>query len=298
MATNQIKVFLSFIDGEETQLRNDLNSMLNKAGIEVLSVNRVSGSEQQLKDEIIKNVDQATCSLHILGNSYGKTLESDASMSLSKFQFLEAKKKLKLNSDFKMFLWYPQLGSNPNKEILQDVFINEIRYGIENNMVFATTNSPIQLVDDIRNMMEAKEQTHFDIKNTEVFLMFNQLDEGEAEGVIDMLSDIVELEKLNIIQDSDTDYSEFCNQQIGKSKLAVIYFRETSDWALPFVQQVWKKVGGAASHTPILLIGSDDPEHNRGKVFKAPKVISLIVSGDLIPLEIKVQYDKILEAIS
>jgi len=34
------------------------------------------------------------------------------------------------------------------------------------------------------------------------------------------------------------------------------------------------------------------------KKFKAPKVVSLIVSGELIPLEIKVQYDKIIEGIN
>lgn len=295
MATNTIKVFLSHADGEETTLRDDLNAMLKKAGIDVLAVTESSDNEQQFIGDVKKNVEQAACSLHILGNTFGSTFHNDASMSLTKFQFLEAKKKLKTNPEFKMFLWYPRQVVGSNKEILQKAFINEIRYGIENNMIFATTSSAIQLVDDIRHMMEAKEQTHFDIKDTEIFLMFNQLDEGEAEGVIDMLSDIVELEKLNIIQDSDTDYSEFCHQQIGKSKLAVVYFKDTSDWALPFVQQVWKKVGGAASHTPILLIGSDDPEHNRGKIFKAPKVISLIVSGDLIPLEIKVQYDKVME---
>ena len=103
------------------------------------------------------------------------------------------------------------------------------------------------------------------------------------------------VEKLNIIQDSDMDYSELCFQQIGKAKLAVVYFKETSDWALPFVQQVWKKVGGASTNTPILLIGDENPDINKGKSFKAPKVVSLIVSGELIPLEIKMQYDKLVD---
>ncbi|MCE9539401.1 MAG: hypothetical protein K8R85_09305, partial [Bacteroidetes bacterium] len=95
------------------------------------------------------------------------------------------------------------------------------------------------------------------------------------------------------IQDSDTDYSDLCKQQISKSKLAVIYFKESADWALPFAQQVWKKIGGATSHTPILLIGDIDPHTNTNKKFNAPKVISLIVAGELIPLEIKIQYDKV-----
>ena len=99
------------------------------------------------------------------------------------------------------------------------------------------------------------------------------------------------------MQDSDMNYSEYCSQQMKKSKLAVIYFKESADWALPFSQQVWKKVGGAMSKTPILLIGDDDPETNLNKKLKVPKIISLIVSGTLIPLEIKVQYDKVVELI-
>ena len=74
--------------------------------------------------------------------------------------------------------------------------------------------------------------------------------------------------------------------------MAVVYFKESADWALPFAQQIWKKLGGAAAKTPILLIGDEDPDTNMNKKFKAPKVISLVMAGILIPLEIKVTYDK------
>jgi hypothetical protein len=144
-------------------------------------------------------------------------------------------------------------------------------------------------------MMEEDENFEFDIKDTEIFLMFNELDEFEAEEIIDMLSDVVDVETLIIIQDENVEYLEFCSHQINKSKLAVIYFKETSHWALPFVRQVWKKIGGALSHTPILLIGDDDPKSNIDKKFEAPKVVSLIISGEMIPLEIKVQLDKLTE---
>jgi hypothetical protein len=163
-------------------------------------------------------------------------------------------------------------------------------------MVFSNAASAIQLTDDIRSLMEFKEQVTFDLNSTDIFLISNQLDENEANEIIDMLSDIVPVEKLNIIQDSDVDYSELCKQQISKSKLAVIYFKESADWALPFAQQVWKKIGGATTHTPILLIGDEDPDTNSNKKFNAPKVISMIVAGELIPLEIKVNYDKVIES--
>jgi len=70
-----------------------------------------------------------------------------------------------------------------------------------------------------------------------------------------------------------------------KSKLGVIYFREASDWALPFIQQIWKMAGGASSGTPLLLIGDDSLEANQVKKFNAPKVVSKIVAKDLIALE-------------
>ena len=258
--------------------------------VELLAIMQSAGMN------IITDLSLASCSVHILSSDYGKCLENDPSTSISKSQFKEAKKKLAANPEtFKMFIWYPPEVLAATKEPLQEEFINEIRNSITQNMVFTNIASPIQLVDDMRSMLSTEQKTKFDIKEAEVFLVFNQLDEGEADGIIDMLSDIVDVQKLNIVQDSDMDYSEFCSQQIEKSKLAVVYFKETADWALPFAKQIWKKVGGASSHTPILLIGDEDPDVKLNKKFKAPKVISLIVAGELIPLEIKVNYDKVLE---
>jgi hypothetical protein len=290
-----VKVFLPWAGASMENQREELYHTLSKAGMDVFPQSFSSANEEILKEEISAGLSKADCSAHLIGNEYGETLSLDASVSFIKYQYQLAKQKTASGNGFKMFIWHPQYLLNEEKEILQDAFINEIRYGIVQNMIFSNTASAIQLANDIRMLMSKEEVSHFDVKDTEIFIMFNQLDEPEANDVIDMLGDIVDVEKLNIIQDSDTDYSELCNQQIGKSKLAVIYFRETSDWALPFVQQVWKKVGGASSHTPILLIGTDDPVNNKNKIFKAPKVISLILSGELVPLEIKVQYDKVLE---
>ncbi len=135
----------------------------------------------------------------------------------------------------------------------------------------------------------------FDVNPTDIFLIYNQLDEAEADAVTDLLADVVPLEKLNIIQDSGIDYAEYCRQQLEQSKLAVVYFKESADWALPFTKQIWQNSGGASSTTPILLIGDEEPETNANKMLKAPKVVSLIIAGELIPLEIKVQYDRIVE---
>ena len=284
--TPSATVFLASCGPEQTAVRNGLSSVLTSAGMSVVPQENDPGQfEQQLQS--------AKCSVHILFPQYGPLTQSQ--VSLAKFQFFEAKKKLEADPGFKMIVWLPPTTDLTVVESTQLDFINEVRNNISKNMVFSNASSAIQLTDDIRSLMDVKEQVAFDTIPTDVFLISNQLDETEAGEIIEMLSDILPVQNLSIVQDSEMDYSEFCSQQIGKSKLAVVYFKESGDWALPFAQQVWKKIGGASSHTPILLIGDEDPETNMNKKFKAPKVISLIIAGELIPLEIKVNYDKVLE---
>ena len=287
---SNVTVFLAQCSQEQSVLRNELSSVLQRAGMQVMPTEEYFKEENSLS-AFDSQLITTKCSVHIIFPQYAPLTGSGA--SIAKIQFQAAKNYLAQNPDFKIFVWLPPSTDILNIESAQLTFINEVKNNISKNMVFSNASSPIQLVDDIRSLMETKEIVEFDLNSTDIFLMSNQLDEGDANEIIDMLSDIVPVEKLNIIQDSDTDYSELCKQQIPKSKLAVIYFKESGDWALPFAQQVWKKIGGATSHTPILLIGDTDPQTNMGKKFAAPKVISLIIEGTLIPLEIKVQYDKV-----
>lgn len=286
-------IYLAFTNVNIEEKRHDLFNTLLKANFQVYPSNLEY--DNGFFSHITEEINSASCSVHIFGLDYGTLLEGQ-SISLAHYQYNVALNKLKENSNYKIFIWFPY-SINDIKDELQLQFISDIRNNITNGINFSTTSSAIQLVDDLRISVKVESKQEFDIKDTDVFLVYNQLDDYDANEVAEMLSDIIPIEKLNIVQDSDMDYSEFCAQQIGKSKLAVIYFKESADWALPFTQQIWKKIGGASSHTPILLIGDEDPETNTNKKFKAPKVVSLIVAGELIPLEIKVQYDKIIEAI-
>ena len=285
--TSNTVVYLSVCSDNQKELRGELEAVLQRAGLKVIPSDNNSTSREATL------IAQADCSVHILHPEYAPTAESDESTSLAKQQLSEAKQLLEVKPGFKIFVWLPPSPPASATNERQASFINEVRSSISKNMIFSTSSSAIQLVDDIRSLMETKEVPVFDISTTEVFLISNQIDEIEAADIIDMLNDIVPVENLNIIQDEDTDYSELCRQQIPQSKLAVVYYKYTSDWALPFTQQVWKKIGGASSPTPILLIGDEDPNADDPKGFKAPKVISMIVAGELIPLEIKVQYDKV-----
>jgi hypothetical protein len=283
-------IYLAFNSSELTDLRTGLLNTLVKAGQQVFPTD-INFNEAH--NSINSGISSALVSVHILGLSYGDVVLEG--MSLEQYQYEKALQKLKIQKNFKIFLWFP-FAITEIKDERQRAFISGIRNNIMEGQVFSNVASPIQLVDDLRSAIQVKVKTEYEIKDTDVFLVHNQLDDNEANEVVDMLSDIIPVEKLNIVQDSDIDYSEFCAQQIGRSKLAVIYFKESADWALPFTQQIWKKIGGASSHTPLLMIGDDDPDTNMNVRFKAPKVVSLIVAGQLIPLEIKVQYDKIVES--
>ena len=286
-------IYLSFTSSEMENYRGDLFNTLQKAGQQVFPSN-ISYSESFFS-HINQEIYNSSSSVHILGKEYGKSMPGQ-NLSVSEYQLEIALKRNEKDPSFKLFIWFPFAFSELTDE-KQKIFISSIRNNIRDGVFFSNTSSPIQLVDDLRISIQPEMKSSYNVNPTEVFLIYNQLDDNEALEVIDMLSDILPVEKLNIIQDSDLDYSEFCSQQISKSKLAVVYFKESADWALPFTQQIWKKVGGASSHTPILLIGDEDPESNSNKTFKAPKVVSMIVSGQLIPLEIKVQYDKVLERV-
>lgn len=287
------KVYLSACTQEASDLRNELCEVLKSAGMEVLSEQDLAPAQQATHvSALLKESNTAVVFLE----PKSIRLEADGRpVFWLPYLMHLAQQELSARQDFNIIVWlsprFPLALFDPD----QQQFVNEVRNNIGKNMVFTNAASAIELVDDLRSLLDVKETTLFDLKDTEIFLISNQLDDYEANEVVDMLMDIVPVEKLSIIQDSDMDYSEYCSQQIGKSKLAVVYFKESGDWALPFAQQVWKKIGGASSHTPILLIGDEDPETNMNKKFKAPKVMSLIVSGELIPLEIKVQYDKITE---
>lgn len=287
-------IFLAYTTPDMEQLRDELMFTLFKAGFQVLPMGEMEQDEQKLRLKTAQDLSKCGSSIHIIGNDFGKKMASENNMSVANYQYNEAKKLLDNGNNFRIFVWHP----NSNKEIVdinQQHFINELQNNILANMTYTNTPSTIQLADDLRSMLEVTQKPSLQLSNTEIFFISNMIDDITAEEITDMLSDVTQIEKLAIEQDSDTDYAELTSQQIAQSKLAVVYFKDSGEWAIPFAQQIWKKIGGAAAKTPILVIGDENPDTNKSKGFKAPKVISMVIAGELIPLEIKVQYDKVLE---
>ncbi len=277
-----------FLSNAPEEKKTELKSILERAGMKVVTGDDVDLHQNSEKVKTL--LDLADCSLHILDPS----ISQESFITTAKDQFILAKKEAEVRPEFKIFIWQSGSITEQVSNTRQGEFINEIRNNVSDNMYYTDVNSMIQLVDDIRSLLETKKKVQYNAKAADVFLIFNQLDESEAAEITDLLSDIVPVERLCIIQDSDEDYSELCAQQIGHSKIAVVYFKFSTVWALPFTQQIWKKIGGASSHTPILLIGDEVPHENKSIKINAPKIICLVVAGELIPLEIKVQYDKVI----
>lgn len=292
--TKKIKVYVSVVSDDMQYLKDHLVKVLNRAGMEVLSAEN---------NKIANNIDSATnkdllyaadCSIHIIGKNSIYDKESDA--SIIEQELTKAGERIKSEwRDFRIFIWYPFNIFDENEDRDQENFISKIRQGIVQNMIFSNRESVVTFVEDIRSVMYGGKPVEYDIEKTELFFIYNALDYESANEIIYMVSDIIEIKKLEIVLSADIDYAEIVAQQIKKTKMVVIYYKYTSDWALPFVQQVWKKTGGASSATPILFIGDGNNEVNNGIGFDAPNVFSLSVPHDIIPVEIKVQFDALNE---
>jgi len=288
----QIKVFLSEVTDEMLATRNFLSKILTRAGLDIFLLDQELEHEEY-KLRLIEGIQSADCTIHILGHSYGKLINAQKQTSISEFQFNVAKKYQNQNIISKIFVWYPQDLLEEPLDLFQESFINSVRNNITGNMVYSNHDSPVVFVEDLRSIMISEKKENKDIKETDVFFVYNELDDDEAIGIIDLVSDIADVTKLSIIQNSTEDYLSHIANQVEKTKLLVIYYNRTVDWAISFVQQVWNKTGGASSKAQILFIGDTETPINETKIVDIPKVITLCMSADLIPLEIKVQLDKL-----
>lgn len=287
-------IYLAWTSGDMKEQREEMAIILQKAGFNVLPSIDCPADDSTFKEKVQEELSRCTCSLHILSGEFGRRFESDDETSFPQYQFNEVKKRLDGDKDFNSFVWmYPD--ANQNMKPAQQDFIKYVRNNITRNMMFSNTPGPMQLVDDIRIVTMKQDAKVYDSKDTDIFFIFNEQDEQEARIITDKLSLEYPVEIMNIMPDSEDQYRGISSQQIPKSKLAVVYFKYAADWALPFIKQIWKEVGGASSPTPLFLVGDDDPKSNMARAFKAPKVVSSIIPKDAIPAEVKKVYTAVID---
>ena len=287
-------IYLAWTSGDLKESREEMAIILQKAGFNVLPSVDCPADDETFKAKTADEIKKCVCSLHMLSGEFGRRFESDEETSFPQYQFLEAKKKIDSpGTDFNVFVWLSPDNTKSIKPSQQE-FIKYIRNNITRNMMFSNSHGPMQLVDDMRVVIMKQDAKVYDSKDTDIFFIFNQQDEHEAKNIVDELSMEFPVETLNILPDGEESYREMSSQQIPKSKLAVVYFKYAADWALPFIKQIWKQVGGASSPTPMFLVGEDNPHTNLARNFKAPRVTSSIVPKETIPTEVKKVYSKVI----
>ncbi len=283
-------IYLAWTSGDLKESREEMAIILTKAGFNVLPSIDCPADDETFKRKAAEEIQKCVCSLHMLSGEFGRRFESDEDTSFPQYQFMEAKKRVDgAGGDFNVFVWLDPENSRTIKPAQQN-FIKYIRNNITRNMMFSNSQGPMQLVDDIRIVMMKQDTKVYDSKDTDIFFIFNQQDEQDAQIIIDALSLEFPVETMNILPEGEDSYREMSSQQIPKSKLAVVYFKYAAEWALPFIKQIWKQVGGANSPTPMFLVGEDDPRTNLARNFKAPRVISNIMPKETIPAEVKKVY--------
>jgi hypothetical protein len=286
-------IYLAWTSGDLKEHREEMAIILQKAGFNVLPSTDCPADDETFKRKVAEDLSRCSCSLHMLSGEFGRRFEANDDVSFPQHQFIEAKKRIDASTGFNSFIWlYPDL---EQIKPAQQNFIKHIRNNITRNMMFSNSPGPMQLVDDIRVVMMKQDTTVYDSKDTDIFFIFNQQDEVDAKFITDQLSSEYPVEIMNILPDGEDQYREISTQQIPKSKLAVVYFKYAADWALPFIKQIWKQVGGASSPTPLFLVGEDDPKTNLARNFKAPKVVSTVVPKEKVPSEVKKAYTTVVE---
>jgi class 3 adenylate cyclase len=285
-------IYLAWTSNDLKESREEMAIILQKAGFNVLPTVDCPADDETFKQKTAEEIKKCVCSLHMLSGEFGRRFESDEEVSFPQHQFLEAKNRIGASgSDFNVFVWLSP-NSDSSVKPSQQNFIKYIRNNITRNMMFSNSQGPMQLVDDMRVVMMKQDAKVYDSKDTDIYFIFNQQDEQEAMVIVDELSQEFPVETLNILPEGEDSYREMSSQQIPKSKLAVVYFKYAADWALPFIKQIWKQVGGASSPTPMFLVGESDPQSNLARNFRAPRVTSSIVPKETIPMEVKKEYSK------
>jgi Domain of unknown function (DUF4062) len=295
VSQDKVSIFLAWTSFDLKEKREEMALILQKAGFNVLPAIDCPSDDERFRNKVTEGLAKCSCSLHILSEEYGRRFEDDDEVSYPKYQFEEARLlSQQTDRNFNSFIWFTPDEEKSIKPA-QEEFIRYVRNNITSNMTFSNSAGPMQLVDDIRVMTMQSVTEEMDIKDTDIFFIFNQQDEQEAMAITDKISIEYPVELMNILPDGEEEYRMKSTQQIPKSKLAVVYFKYSADWALPFIKQVWKQIGGASSPTPLMLVGEDDPQSNLARYFKAPKVVSSIVPKDTVPEEVKKVYVKVLD---
>ncbi len=293
MSNKQINIYSAETDKSLEIERQRLNNVLIRAGLKLVTMETGVAPDVQALDKLDKVLQYSDCSIHLIGDEYDYV--ADLKMSFTEYQINKALEYVGTKPWFKIFIWRPgYLDPLPRNPEQRNLWFS-LRNKITSNIVILNHHSPILVAEDIRTIMSVEQLQKIDTEQSEIYLMYNEIDEQYATQVIDLLQDVATVAHTEVSLSADLDYEHYVVEQIKASVLPVIYFRKASSWASFFVQQVWRLIGGASFDKIILFVGDDAEPENLDITFDAPNVQTIITGFELIPLEIKVQLDRIKE---
>ncbi len=268
------QVYLAWTTDDIAENRQTLLVMLEKAGMEVFPTEPMPGDEAAFKQQVDAMVAKADFSIHLLGGEVGETLSSDANTSRSKHQYERSLAKSKASQGaFKRVVWAVPLEGLILQGEQQD-FIVSVQNALTPEVMFSTVSNPAQFIDETRAFLDTESAPKAPPKDYDIAFISNVNDAADCYETIEKLEKDgkLKLTTLTVVPENEADYKSQGADMVRRSKLAVIYFKDASDWAISYVKMVWKYIGGASANTPFLLIGEDEPRRNRFLNFKAPQV--------------------------
>jgi hypothetical protein len=282
-------VFLAWTTKKMKARREELAQVCAKAGLHVVPTTDCPSDDDEFRLRTQEALASAVGALHLLGNDFGQCLDDDEKTSLPQYAYELARQQATGRPAFRQVVWHsPEPGTEISE--YQQALVSKIRNELTEQCTFSSAASAPQLVQDLRSALAQAAPPPVSVeKGTDIYFVSNALDRAEAEAITDRLSEefSLSLDMLTIRPDGDDAYKKKMESAIPRSKLAVVYYKHSTDWALPFVKQVWQLVGGAASPTPILFVGEDDPEQSCLQSFKAPKVYSRIRTHQEVSEEVQ-----------
>jgi len=130
---NNKTIYLAYASPDMAATREELLFTLFNAGFNVLPLGNESSEESLLKKQITEGLNNSACSIHLIGNEFGKALNSEGGKSLSSYQYDQAREQLKEGKNFRIFVWHPHT-SNESADTKQLDFISELQNNIAANM--------------------------------------------------------------------------------------------------------------------------------------------------------------------
>ena len=266
-------VFLAWTSNNLKSRREELALICTKAGLNVVANTDCPTDEATFQSRTQEALASADCVLHLLGNKFGDRLDSEDECSYSKYAYEQARQQAEKKPGFRQFVWYtPDETARIDPD--QKTFVDAIRNEQTERCTFSSALNAPELVQEMRTaLVPVVAPPAITDKEGDICFIYNDVDSEEAEAITDQLSEAFMVESITIKPDSAEPYKDRAVSIIPKSRLAVVYFKHSGDWALPFLKQVYQLVGGAKSPTSILLMGEDDPKHNHQHKVKAQKVI-------------------------